>query len=112
MAMMQCWDIEAHNRPSFSSLVGSLTIKLEAMADYLRLGTTTYTAAATLPSMSYLECNENNDIRKPTMSILESRHSTTPFEREAFSEVVINEEAIRRSKEVEGQNDCVSETAM
>ena len=33
--MLQCWEFEAKNRPTFSILVSSLSLSLEAMADYM-----------------------------------------------------------------------------
>ena len=36
--MLQCWDSQPENRPTFSNIVGSLSQPLEAMADYLEIG--------------------------------------------------------------------------
>ena len=38
--MLQCWEFEAKNRPTFSSLVSSLSRSLEAMADYMDVSST------------------------------------------------------------------------
>ena len=35
--MLQCWDSQPENRPTFSNIVGSLSQFLEAMADYLEI---------------------------------------------------------------------------
>ena len=37
--MLQCWDTEPQSRPTFSEIVVSLSQSLEAMADYLDIGT-------------------------------------------------------------------------
>ena len=36
--MLWCWEMEPEKRPSFSTLVCSISTSLETMADYLRLG--------------------------------------------------------------------------
>ena len=36
--MLWCWEIEPDKRPLFSALVRTISISLEAMADYLRIG--------------------------------------------------------------------------
>ena len=38
--MLQCWEFEAKNRPTFSMLVSSLSQILEAMADYMDISGT------------------------------------------------------------------------
>ena len=40
--MLQCWQFEAKNRPTFSHLVSSLSQSLEAMADYMDVGGTIF----------------------------------------------------------------------
>ena len=40
MLILQCWEFEAKNRPTFSSLVSSLSQSLEAMADYMDVSET------------------------------------------------------------------------
>ena len=40
MLMLQCWEFEAKNRPTFSMLVSSLSQILEAMADYMDISGT------------------------------------------------------------------------
>ena len=37
--MMWCWEMESDKRPSFSTLVQTLSKLLEKMADYLHVGT-------------------------------------------------------------------------
>ena len=49
--MMWCWEMEPGNRPSFSTLVQTLSTSLEDMADYLHIG------AFTDPN------NEENDLQ-------------------------------------------------
>ena len=38
MMMMQCWEFDPDKRPSFSSLVDSLSQSLEGMANYMDIG--------------------------------------------------------------------------
>ena len=38
MFMLQCWEFESKNRPTFSNLVNSLSQSLEAMAGYIHVG--------------------------------------------------------------------------
>ena len=38
MAMMSCWEYEPDERPSFSTLVDSLSQYLETMAEYMDVG--------------------------------------------------------------------------
>ena len=39
--MIRCWEFEPDGRPSFASLVDTLSWYLEAMADYMDLGSST-----------------------------------------------------------------------
>ena len=39
--MIRCWEFEPDGRPSFTSLVDTLSWYLEAMADYMDLGSST-----------------------------------------------------------------------
>ena len=36
--MLQCWDIQPENRPTFSNIVSPLSQSLEAMAGYMDIG--------------------------------------------------------------------------
>ena len=36
--MLQCWEMEPGNRPSFSTLTKTISNSLEEMADYLHVG--------------------------------------------------------------------------
>ena len=69
--MLQCWELEPKDRPSFSDLVSSLSQSLEAMAGYMDVGAFGEMQVQPLQS----ECGDNS--QKP------EEHDSSEEERRA-----------------------------
>ena len=71
--MLQCWEIDADKRPTFSALVKSLSKDLEVMADYLDLQ-----SCSTKPLLDHDEEDDSeqqesdNQLELSTVNVIDS----------------------------------------
>ena len=77
--MLQCWDLEPKGRPSFSDLVSSLSLSLEAMAGYMDVGAFGEMHVQPLQS----ECGDNS--KKPEENVIDASKGIEEIKLEVFS---------------------------
>lgn len=59
--MLQCWEIEPENRPTFSIIVDTLSHSLEAMVDYMDISTFAGKSAAPTAASKMMSDDSRSD---------------------------------------------------
>ena len=78
--MLQCWESQPENRPTFSSIVSSLSQSLEAMAGYMDIGTFGEAIRETKDLDMLKEKDQSQCVDdKPQEVVVETIHEETPL---------------------------------
>ena len=75
--MLQCWDCQPENRPTFSNIVSLLSQSLEAMAGYIDI--VAFGEASREPYTSTEKDQSQCEDSKPQEVVVDTTHKETPL---------------------------------